>query len=109
MDFITSLPKTNCGHNSIWVVVDRLTKFFKSIPTKKDIKTLELARLFIEHLYRLCGLLANIVSNRDRKFDSHFWREIFKKLGTTLSMSITDHLQSTGEMERVNQVLEDML
>ena len=54
-------------------------------------KTLELARLFIKHLYRLYLLLANIVFDRDKKFDSHFWREVFKKLDTTLSMSTIDH------------------
>ena len=87
MDFITGLPRTNRGHDSVWVVVDRLTKLVKFIPTRKDVKTPELARLFIEHLYKLYGLPADIVSDRDRKFDSHFWREVFKKLDTTLSMS----------------------
>ena len=93
MDFITSLPKTNHGHDLVWVVVDRLTKLVKFIPTRKDLKTPELARLFIKHLYRLYGLLTYIVSNRDRKFDSHFWREVLKKLDTTLSMSTTNHPQ----------------
>ena len=92
MDFIIGLLRTNCGHNSIWVVVDRLTKLVKFIPTKKEIKTLELARLFIEHLYRLYGILTSIVFDRDRKFDSHFWREVFQKLNTTLSMSVDYHL-----------------
>ena len=72
-------------------------------------KTLELARLLIKHLYQLYGLPADIVSDRDRNFDSHFWREVFKKLDTTLSMSTADHPQSDGQTERVNQVLEDML
>ena len=92
MDFITHLPRMNCVHDFVWVEVDRLTKLVKFIPTKKDVKTLELARLFIEHLYRLYGPPANIVSNRDRKFHGHFWREVFKKLDTTLSMSLIDHL-----------------
>ena len=50
MDFITGLPRTNCDHDSVWVVVDRLTKLVKFIPTGKDVKTPELARLFNEHL-----------------------------------------------------------
>ena len=104
MDFITGLPKTNHDHNSVWVVVDRLTKLVNFILTRKDVKTPKLARLFIEHLYRLYGMPVDIVSNRDRKFDSHFWREVFKKLDTTLSMST-----AYGQTERVNQVLEDML
>ena len=80
MDFITGLPRTNRCHDSVWVVVDRLTKLVKFIPTKKDVKTLELARLFIEHLYRLYGLPADIVFDRDQTFDSHFWRKVLKKL-----------------------------
>ena len=72
-------------------------------------KTPKLARLFIEHFYRVYGLLADIVSDRDKKFNSHFWREVFKNLDTTLSMSTADHPQSDGETERVNQVLKDML
>ena len=70
--FITSLPKTNRGHDSVWVVVDRLTKLVKFIPTRKDIKAPELARLFIKHLYRLYGMPPHIVFDKDRKFDSHF-------------------------------------
>ena len=90
MDFIAGLPQTNCGHGLVWVVVDRLTKLVKFIPTRNDVKTRELARLFIKHLYWLHFLPANIVLDRDRKFDSHFWRKVFKKLDTTLSMSTTD-------------------
>ena len=92
MDFIIGLPKTNQGYNKVWVVVDKLTKLVKLIPTKKDVKTLELVRLFIKHLYRLYGLPTNIVVDRDRNFDSHFWRRFFKKLNTTLSMSTIDRL-----------------
>lgn len=81
----------------------------KVYATKKTVKMPELAKLFIEHLYKLYGLPADIVSDRDRKFNSHFWREVFKKLDTTLSMSTTDHPESDGQTERVNQILEDML
>ena len=109
MDFITNLPETNWGHNLVWVVIDRLTKLIKFIPTKKDVKTPKLTRLFIEHLYRLYGLPVDIVFDRDRKFDSHFWRDVFKKLDVTLNMSMTNHAWSDGQTERVNQVLEDML
>ena len=90
MDFIIGLPKTNCHHDLVWVVVDRLTRLIKFIPTRKDVKTLELSRMFIGHLYRLYGLpIANIVFDRDRKFNSHFWREVFKKLDINLNMSMT--------------------
>ena len=109
MDFITGLPKTSRGNDSVWVVVDRLTKMAKFIATKKTVKTPELEKLFIEHLYKLYGLPTDIVSDRDWKFISHFWREIFKKLNTTLSMSTADHSESDGQTKRGNQILEDML
>lgn len=100
MNFITGLPTTSRGNDSVWVVVDMLTKIAKFIATKKIVKMLELAKLFIEHLYKLYGLLpTDIVSDRDRKFNSHFWREVFKKLDTTLSMSTADRPESDGQTE----------
>ena len=109
MDFIVGLPHTNCGHDAIWVVVDRLTKMCQFIPTKTTVKTPELARLFVDNVYRLYGLPANIIGDRDRKFDSHFWRAVFKRLDTMLNLSTADHPQTDGQTKRVNQVLEDML
>ena len=80
------------------------------VPTKTKIKTSKLAWLFVENVYWLYGLPANIVSDCDKKFNSHFWRAIFHKLGTLLNLSAIDHLKTTnGQTKRVNQVLEDML
>ena len=90
MDFIVGLPTTNRGHDAIWVVVDRLTKMCRFIPTKTTVKTPELARLFVDNIYRLYGLPANIISDRDRKFDSHFWRAVFKRLDTMLNLSTAE-------------------
>ena len=109
MDFIVGLPTTNCGHDAIWVVVDCLTKMCRFIPTKTMVKTLKLARLFVENVYKLYGLPSNIVSDCNQKFNSHFWRAIFKRLDTMLNLSTADHPQTDGQTERVNQVLEDML
>ena len=89
--------------------MDRLTKFCRVVPTKKTITTLELARLFVENVYRLFGLPSNIVNDRDRKFNDHFWRAVFSKLDSKLNLSTADHPQTDGQTERVNQVLEDML
>ena len=94
MDFIVGLPMTSRGHDSIWVIVDRLTKMFRFVPTKTTVKTPELARLFVENIYRLYGLPANIISDRDRKFDSHFWRAIFTRLDTMLNLSTAEHPQT---------------
>ena len=76
MDFIVGLPMTSHGHNSIWVIVDHLTKMFF---TKTTIKTLELARLCIEHVYKLYGLLTSIISDRDQKLRIIFGGELFPK------------------------------
>ena len=63
----------------------------------------------MENTYRLYGLLANILSDCDRKFDSHLWRAVLKWLDTMYNSSTADHPQTDGQTERVNQVLEDML
>ena len=105
MDFITCLPPTQKGNDAIWVVVDRLTKMARFIPTKTSVTANELAYLFIDELFRFYGLPMDIVSDRDSKFTSQFWSEVFKKLETTLSMSSADHPQSDGQTERVNQII----
>ena len=109
MDFIVGLPRSAEGNNAIWVVVDRLTKMARFIPTKSTITAKQLAIKFIKHLYSLYGLPMEIVSDRDSKFTSTFWSEVMQKLQTTLSLSSSDHPQSDGQTERVNQILEDML
>jgi hypothetical protein len=109
MDFIVSLPRTQRGHDSIWVIVDRLTKLARFIPTRTTVKAQELAYQFVNELFRFYGLPMDIVSDRDSKFTSDFWTQVFKKLETNLSMSSTDHPQSDGQTERVNQIIEDML
>ena len=87
MDFIVGLPTTSRGHDSIWVVVNCLMKMACFIPVNTNVKTPALARLFVEHLYRLYGLPANIVSDCDTKFNSHFWRALFRTLDSQLNMS----------------------
>jgi hypothetical protein len=84
MDFITRLPKVQ-GKDSIYVVVDRLTKFahFNAIST--DSNAVEVAELFFREVFRLHGLPLNIVSDRDNWFTSTFWRELFRLLGIELT------------------------
>ena len=96
MDFIVGLPNTLRGHDVIWVVVDCLTKMAKFIPTKTTLSTPKLARLFVDQLYRLYGLPSSIVSDRDRKFNSHFWRAVFSNLDTKLNLNTADHPESDG-------------
>ncbi|XP_024521878.1 uncharacterized protein LOC112343134 [Selaginella moellendorffii] len=84
----------------------RMARFF---PVKTTIKASELAQLFVDWLFSLYGLLGDIVSDRDPKFTSKFWQMVFEKLETKLSMSSGEHPQFDGQIECMNQLLEDML
>ncbi|MCO5548854.1 hypothetical protein L7F22_002316 [Adiantum nelumboides] len=109
MDFIIKLPTTRGGYDSIFVVVDRLTKQAHFFPVKMTDSALTIARLFVKEIFRLHGMPKSIVSDRDSKFTSHFWRATFESIGTLLCMSTAFHPQTDGETERVNRISEDML
>ena len=109
MDFIDGLPKTRRGNDSIWVVVDRLTKSAHFIPVKSDRNASTLAQLFIKEIVRLHGIPKTIVSDRDTIFTSKFWQSFHKAMGTDLCLSTAYHPQSDGQTEIVNKLLEDML
>ena len=109
MDFITKLPTTRGNFDTIFVVVDRLTKMAHFFPMKKTDTALHVARLFVKEIFRLHGMPKSIVSDRDSKFTSNFWQATFQAIGTQLRMSTAFHPQTDGETERVNRVLEDML
>ena len=79
------------------------------IATETMVTAPESAYQFVDELFQFYGLPMDIVSDRDPKFTSDFWMQVFKKLETTLSMSSTDHPQSDGQTARVNQMIEDML
>ena len=78
------------------------------IATKTRVTTPKLAFQFVDELFRFYGLPMDIVSDRGPKSIINFWTQVFKKLETTLSMSSTDHPQSDGQTERVNQIIEDV-
>lgn len=109
MDFISGLPKTKQGFNVIWVIVDRLTKTAHFIPGKSTYRVDRWAQLYIKEIVRLHGVPVSIVSDRDTRFTSQFWRSLQKALGTQLRFSTAFHPQTDGQTERLNQVLEDML
>ena len=73
MDFIVSLPRTQRGHDAIWVVVDRLTKLARFIPTTTTVTAQQLPYQFVDELFRFYGLSMDIFSDRDSKFTSDFW------------------------------------
>jgi hypothetical protein len=109
IDFITKFPRTTRQHDSIMVVVDKLTKVAHFIPVKMTHKATNIAEIYMKEIARLHGIPKEIVSDRDSKFTSNFWRGLFKGFGTNLNFSTTYHPQSDGKTERVNQVIEDML
>jgi hypothetical protein len=109
MDFITGLPRTSKQHDSIIVVVDKLTKAAHFIPLKTTHRAADVADIFLKEVARLHGIPKTIVSDRDPKFTSNFWKGLFKGFGTNLNFSTTYHPESDGQTERVNRVIEDML
>ncbi|GMF36236.1 unnamed protein product [Phytophthora fragariaefolia] len=109
MDFITDLPRTKREVDFIWVVVDRLTKRCHFVPTTKKVTAEGVARLFIDHIWKLHGMPTNVVSDRGRKFVSAFWQYVFKSIGTKLSMTVAHRAQGYGQTERMNRTLEEYL
>ncbi|KAK1631734.1 hypothetical protein QYE76_006049 [Lolium multiflorum] len=109
MDFITGLPKSSKGNDSIWVVVDRLTKVAHFIAVKTTYQGPKLAELYISRIVALHGTPKSIVSDRGSQFTSRFWQKVHEGLGTRLNFSTAYHPQTDGQTERVNQILEDML
>jgi co-chaperonin GroES (HSP10) len=109
MDFIVGLPHTPLGYNSIWVIVDRLTKSAHFIPIAMTYRVRQYAELYISHNVRYHGILKAIISDRGSIFVAHFWEQLHECLGTHLIRSSAYHPQTDGQTERVNQIIEDML
>ncbi|CAJ2628780.1 unnamed protein product [Trifolium pratense] len=109
MDFVSGLPRTKKGHDSIWVIVDRLTKSAHFIAVKTTFKAPKYAELFISKIVKLHGVPLSIVSDRDARFTSRFWKAFQEAMGTRLKMSTSHHPQTDGQSERTIQTLEDML
>jgi hypothetical protein len=109
MDLIISLPKTTSGHDAILVVVCKLSKYAYFIPTTTTVDAVRLAQLFFLNVVRYHGLPTAIISDRDARFTSNFWRSLWSCLDTKLNMSTAFRPQTDGQTERVNRVLEEML
>jgi hypothetical protein len=109
MDFIVGLPRTRAGYDSIWVVVDRLTKTTHFIPVKTTYNSAVLAELYMSRIVCLHGIPKKIILDRGTQFTSHFWQQLHEALGTHLKFSSTYHPQTDGQTKRTNQILEDML
>nr|GEV29437.1 putative reverse transcriptase domain-containing protein [Tanacetum cinerariifolium] len=109
MDFIVGLPRTPSGYDSIWVIVDRLTKSAHFLPVKTMDNMEKLTKLYLKEIGCRHGVPISIISDRDSKFTSRFWRSLQEALGTRLDMSTAYHPKTDGQSERTIQTLEDML
>jgi len=109
MDFITKLPKTSGGYDAIWVIVDRLTKSAHFIPIRETYSMEQLTRLYVKEIVSRHGAPISIISDRDSRFTSNFWKSLQDSFGTKLEMSTAYHPQTDGQSERTIQMLEDML
>jgi hypothetical protein len=105
MDFITGLSTLTKQNDAIMVVVDKLSKYSHFIPVKSTYKVIDIAQIFIKEVFRLHGMPKEIVSNRDTKFTSNFWKSLMAGLETKLLFITTYHPQTDGHIERVNQIL----
>lgn len=109
MDFITCLPKTSKENVGVLVFVDKLTKFVRMAPIKEKCSAADAAELFIEHVMQNHGLPCTMVSDRDTRFTSEFWREFCKRADIRQRMSTSFHPQTDGQSERMIRVVEEVL
>ena len=109
MDFIIGLPNTSQKHDSIWVIVDRLTKTAHFIPVHTTYYAKKYADIYIDQIVHLHGVPKTIIFYRGAQFIACFWEQLQESLGTKLIRSSAYHPQTDGQTERINQILEDML
>jgi RNA recognition motif-containing protein len=109
MDFIVGLPLMPRKHDSIWVIVDLLTKTAHFIPVHTTYSAECYAEIYIDLVVRLHGVPKTILSDQGTQFVARFWAQVHESLGTKLIHSSSYHPQTDGQTERVNQIVEDML
>ncbi|GJU10257.1 putative reverse transcriptase domain-containing protein [Tanacetum coccineum] len=109
MDFITKLPKLSQGYDTIWVIVDRLTKSAIFVPMRETDPMEKLARMYLKKVVPMHEIPVSIICDRDPRFASNLYRSLQKALGTNLDMSTAYHPQTDGQSESTIQTLQDML
>ncbi|GKC21010.1 reverse transcriptase domain-containing protein [Tanacetum coccineum] len=109
MDFVMKLPKSSQGYDTIWVIVDQLTKSSIFVPMRETDPMEKLARMYLKKVVTRHGIPVLIICDRDLRFASNFWRSLQKAVGISLDMSTTYHPQTDGQSERTIKTLEDML
>ena len=124
MDFVSGFPKTTKGNDSIWVIVDKLTKSTHFLPMKINHSMQKLTEMYIEEIVRLHGIPSSIMSDKDMSFTSKFWEGLHNSFGTNLRFSSVYHLEMNASMKfryyplevggletcliKSNRVLEDL-
>ena len=101
MDFVTRLLLTQRKHDSVWVIVDRLTKLAHFIPVRINYSMDRLAELYVDEIVQLHGVPLSIVLDLDPIFQSRFWKELQSTLGTFLNFNTAFHPQTDGQCERL--------
>ena len=114
MDFVTQLPSskdpvTGYNYDSIFVVVDRFTKYAEMIPFRHSYTAEQLAHVFKDRIIRYHGIPESIISDRDKLFTSNYWTTLLAAIGTKKKLSTAYHPQTDGQTERVNQTMETYL
>ncbi|GKE29028.1 putative reverse transcriptase domain-containing protein [Tanacetum coccineum] len=109
MDFVTKLPKKSTRQDTIWVIVDRLTKSAHFLPMRENDSMEKLTRQYLKEIVTRHGVAVSIISDRDGRFASQFCQSLQKDLGTQLDMSTAYYPQTDGQSERTIQTLEYML
>ncbi|GKA82169.1 putative reverse transcriptase domain-containing protein [Tanacetum coccineum] len=109
MDFVTQLPKSSQGYDTIWVIVDRLTKSAIFTPMRETDSMEKFARMHLKEVVTRQGIPVSIISDRDPRFTSNFGRSLQKVLDTSFDMSTVYHPKTDGQSERTIQTLKDML
>ena len=109
MDFVIGLRRSKNGYDSIWVIVDRLTKSAHFLPVKATYPVAKLAKLYVKHIMCLNGVAVSVVFDRGSIFTSRFWQKLQEAMGTKLDLSTAFHPQTDGQSERTIMTLEDML
>jgi hypothetical protein len=109
MDFIVGLPNASQKHDSIWAIIDTLTKTAHFLPVHITYTAKKYAEIYLEQIIRLHGVPKTIISDRGTQFVARFWEQLQSSLGIKLIRSSVYHAQTDGQTERINQILEDML
>ncbi|GJP79675.1 hypothetical protein CLOP_g9877 [Closterium sp. NIES-67] len=105
LEFITGLPPTSSGHDAILVAIDKFSKMGHFILTHTTARTEETAQLFVRYIISEHGIPTTLISDRDPKFTSKFWKELMSLLETKLAMSSAYYPQTDGQTEHLNQIV----